>query len=214
MNLDRIYLPGEPHDSSYIAEPLEKEIETNLQFYQGMQSALVRLKGLGMKARLAIYDTGEDSSRLNKLLFRQELMDENLLLTNLGNSELRKLNDYSLKHEVPFMVSGINVTDFVRMNPKAIALYPSSLLQCRMTGSKAADLFPASNCIVVKTVQAKETERSAIFRQGFLENNPDAKVRFADYGKLGFKEFRIACPKEKECDFYSFFQRRHDFHNF
>lgn len=198
LNLDRIYLPGEQHDSSYIVEPLDKEIETNLQFYQGMQSALVRLKGLGLKARLTIYDSGEDSSRLNKLLFRQEIIDENLLLTNLGNSELRKLNDYSLKHEIPLMVSGINVTDYVRANPKAIALYPSSLLQCRMTGLKAADLFPSSNCIVVKTVQSKETERSTIFRQGFLEKDPDAKVRFADYGKLGFKGIQDSLSKGKK----------------
>lgn len=198
LNLDRIYLPGELHDSSYVAEPLEKEIETNLQFYQGMQSALVRLKGLGLKAKLAVYDTEEDSSHLNKLLFKQDLADEDLLLTNLGNTELRKLNDYSLKHQVSLMVSGINVTDYVRMNPKAIALYPSSLLQCRMTGSRAADMFPAANCIVVKTVQTKETERSTIFRQGFLEKDPDAKVRFADYGKLGFKGIQDSLTKGKK----------------
>ncbi|MBK9542439.1 MAG: LysM peptidoglycan-binding domain-containing protein [Bacteroidetes bacterium] len=187
LNLSRIYLPGEVHDSSYVHEPLEKEIETNLQFYQGMQSALVRLKGQGLKVHLTVYDTEEDSSRLSKLLFKPELLNQELLITNLGGTELKKLNEYSNKHQSAFLVAGTNVTDQIKMNPQAIALFPSSLLQCRMMGKRAAVLFPDANCIVVKTSQIKENERSLIFRQGWLDTAPDSKVRFADYGKLELK---------------------------
>ena len=60
------------------------KIEANLQFYQGIQSALVRLKGRGLKAKITVYDTEEDSSRLIKLLTKPELLNQDLLLTNLG----------------------------------------------------------------------------------------------------------------------------------
>ena len=188
LNLSRIYLPGEVHDSSYVHEPLEKEIETNLQFYQGMQSALVRLKGQGLKVHLTVYDTEEDSSRLSKLLFKSELQNQELLITNLGGTELKKLNEYSNKHQSAFLVAGTNVTDQIKMNPQAIALFPSSLLQCRMMGKRAAVLFPDANCIVVKTSQIKENERSLIFRQGWLDTAPDSKVRLQIMASLNSKE--------------------------
>lgn len=198
LNLDRIYLPGENNDSSYVSEPLDKEIEANLQFYQGIQSALVRLKGQGLKAKITVYDTEEDSSRLIKLLTKPELLNQDLLLTNLGGNELRKLNDFSTRKDIELLVAGTNVTEMVKMNKHAISLFPSSLLQCKMMGKEACELFPEAHGIVVKTSMIKENERSFIFRQGWMESKPLSKVVIADYGKYELKGITDSLVKGKK----------------
>lgn len=197
LNLDRIYLPGEVQDSSYVSEPLDPELEANLQFYEGVQSALVRLKGRGLKAHLTVYDTEEDSSRLNKLMFKPELPEQHLLFTNLSGRELKKLNDFSLTKKLPLLATAINVTDQVKFNPEAIALYPSSLLQCSIMGKRASGIYNDANCVVVRTGQAKENERSATFAQGWVANKPGIKIRFADYGKYQFKGIQDSLVKGK-----------------
>lgn len=196
LNLSRIYLPGELPDSTLVSEPVEKEVISNLEFYEGLKRAVDVLKWRGFKVKLKIYDLDPDSDRIGNFLTAPELASSDLIVTNENGADLRRLNEYSKKHKIRLLASAINVTEQVKSNPLAIAMFPSSLLQCRVMASRMANLFPQANCVIVRTGQVRENERAGIFRQGWLED-ASSKTYMPDFGKNGFKAIRDSLVKGK-----------------
>ncbi len=167
-------------DSNVVGESISEETIANLEYYEGALRAIDSLSTLKLKVHLYLYDTEGDSLKTTGLLKNPELKKMDLIISN-GNAAITKLiNEFSKKDHVKFATSVLNAADVVGGNKEAIAMYPSSLTQCKEAGRIAAERFGDYNAIVLKTSLTKENERSIAFKKGWNAAT-EKKTKEIDY---------------------------------
>jgi LysM repeat protein len=173
LDLPKMYVPDRSNiDSSYVDEPIRREIKTNLEFIEGvMLSAKAMKKDDSFKSHLHIIDSEGDSMRLRWKLKKETGF--NLIITNETGATLRQISSFCMTNGVKLISCGVNTTDMIRQNKDAISLLPSSLMQCELTGYFSAKYFPSAKMIALKTSSIKENERSSAFRTGYEKGRND-----------------------------------------
>lgn len=177
----------DPSDSATVEEGLEEDVRNSLLFTEGVRYAAEQAVAIDPKWRikLSLIDAGGDSVSLLRSLTRPELRECDVIITNLNGPPLRALNRWCMKQKVRLLSAAVNSTDPIRSNAQALAMLPSSLLQCNRAGTLTAKRFPGANVVLVRTALPRENERSAEFRDGWKKQFENARFRTYDYAKRG-----------------------------
>lgn len=179
LNLPKQYLENDPADSSYVEEPLDKDLVQNIEFVEGVRYAFEEAQKNGYKVELTIIDDESDTLKIGRAL-RPEA-NFTAIITNETGQYLKYISRISQNRNIRLFSTGINTTETVKNNMHAVCLLPSSLTQCKMAGYFAGQFFPNTTGLFIRTSNLKENERSAAYREGWLKNQ--RPIIQCDYGK-------------------------------
>lgn len=186
LDLGKVYVGDRSEgDSAASKEYLDRQTISNLEFVEGV---LLALKDLhkdqsGLKIRASVIDTENDTARMNRYSWKPEVRQADIIITNESGHMLKTVNRFSRKTGAILVSCGINTSDSVRNNPHAVAVLPSSALQCRKMGEYSARQFKNASVVLVKTGLNKEIERLKAFREGWKSVDDHGLFRTSDYGK-------------------------------
>jgi hypothetical protein len=197
LGLHKVYLGGSDLDSTYVREALPYPTKENLEFVEGVIIASRELSNTNRKLNLIVRDTQGDSSNVAAIFSRLDLSTLDLIITNENGPVLRQINKYSMLNSIPLFSAGINTTDIIRRNSYAYALSPSSLVQCRLMGSASSSYFKNANCVVLKTGQSREDERSDAFKDGWMELYKPGTVKKVNFSNGYSKAVKDSMQKNK-----------------
>lgn len=193
FSLPKIYTTIDTTDT-YVNEPLSKEVKENLEFIEGILFSAELLKSEGLKVHLFIIDSESDSI---KLLFKlKKNTGYNLIITNENGSMLKYISRFSSEREIKLFSCGINNIDIIKENKNAFSLNPSSGKQCEQMGNFSVKYFPNSVLLTIKTVSAKENERTELFKSGWSKNHLKPIIEI-DYTKSGANSVVESLDKNK-----------------
>ncbi len=196
VNLHKAYL-GNSDDSSFIPEPLNPVVKENLEFIEGILYSAKNHIGRNPDIEVLIVDLEDDSSKVSKLFRRQEISEADAIITNENGLNLRLINQFSIKNQIPVFCTAINSSEILHANPLAFSFIPSSLSQCRIMGQKAAEMFQNAQCILIKTALSKENERTDAFRSGWASESKNTVFKTIRSDKDGFRAIRDSLSKNK-----------------
>ncbi len=184
LNLPKLYYSyNSGQDSSFVDEPIDKDISNNLAFVEGALQSADRLNSEGLKIHIDILDSEQDTSRT---LSKIKNLSPDIIITNESGMLLKFLARYSDKKKIKLLSAGINTTDYIKDSQNTFCIFPSSLTQCEEMGRFSARYFPNSVATTIKSIQPKENERSQYFRNGW-KNSGGGKSIIIDYNKGGVK---------------------------
>lgn len=178
---------SESMDTLLLSESFPKETQWSLNFYEGIQYALNEMNLDKEKIDFIIIDSQNDSNVVKQQLGNARMKNCHLIIGNGNNGVMSVLNQYSLQQKIPFIVTVNTAIDIIKRNPLAIAMIPSSLMQCRKMGAACGSEFSAANYVFITTSSAKEIERTAAFREGVMSAAQNPSVRQLEYNKGGMK---------------------------
>ena len=173
-------------DSVFLKSEPGEETIANLEYYEGMLLAFDSLKKDKLKVHLYLFDSENNSLALNEHLNNPVMKTMDLIVSNGNILSTRLINSFSKKNHILFSSFAMNATDWLKDNSKAIAMFPSSLTQCREMGKFAAAKFRHSNAIVLNTALNKENERSDAFKKGWSDAM-DKKIKIVTYSSGSHK---------------------------
>lgn len=195
LNLPSLYIPDTLSDDSVaINEPIAKEMEANLQFTEGIMHAAEVMNKSGFKAVVRIIDTEDDTIKTLRQINKEPMPD--LIITNATGPLLRWCGKFADDKNITLISAGINTAEQIRNYENVISMLPSSLTQCREMGQFMAENFPTANGIFIRTTQAKENERTTMFKLGWKALKAEKEIQI-DYSKTGVKGIIDSLSKSK-----------------
>jgi len=197
LNFHKQYSGGATDDSSFVKEPIAEDTRQNLEFLEGALIASRDFSEKSNRISILIRDTEGDSMTIRRLLLKQDVGSIDAIITNESGSGLRAINNFSMMNNIPLFSGGIKSTDFIRNNPHAYALSPSSLLQCELMGRFSSAFFKNSNCLLLRTGISKEDERAAAFKSGWMDDTKAGSVRKVNFSGGYSKALKDSLHKSK-----------------
>lgn len=185
VNIWKSFIPDSLRSDTAGNRETDPEVTSQLEFYEGAMHALDSLASAEMKIHLSIFDTENDTSRVNLLLRDPAMKDVNYIVVNGNQYVLRRLNVYASSHHVALLTFNLNGSESLRNNPQAYALSPSSVTQCSEAGKFCAQKFKGANVVALRLGTSREHERSAAFCSGWNETS-EIKCHTLDYSKEDF----------------------------
>ncbi len=184
MDLGKIYT-GDLSEQDTVIEPIERNALSNIEFVEGARMAIddFHRNHPSFPVHLMIVDSEGDTAQMTKDSWKSGLRKADVWITNETGPTLSCLNRLSMKWDIPLVSCGINTADLLENNESAVAMLPSSLLQCRLMGAFAARHFKDATAIFVKTNNDREKERMMSFKAGWQSEEGGTSCRVADYAK-------------------------------
>lgn len=193
INLPKLYLEKNPGDSTYVDEPVDKEIIHNVDFIESIKFAFQSLASNSEKIDLTILDDESDTMKIGSIIKGDVLYSA--IITNETGAMLKKISAICQNRNIKLISSGINTTDILFANKNALSLMPSSLTQCQMAGYFATEYFNNATALFIKTTSSKENERTAAFKKGWTARNHPYKQ--SDYSKEKIESITDSLSKTK-----------------
>jgi len=97
-----------------------------LETYEGILIAADSLRSLGLSIELDVYDTGADSSRINRLIWSGVLNNANLIIGPVFSYNIDRLASFAVEHNIP-VVSPVPLRDqnILVNRPSLYRVYPT-----------------------------------------------------------------------------------------
>jgi LysM repeat protein len=184
LRIDKHYVTDDLlEDTLLLNEGLDKETAASLEFYEGLLFALEEsAKAKKIKVRLRICDTQDDSSVTLKWLKGSSVQKSDVWIA-AGSSGIQKLiNQHSRTLKVPLVSAAMNSAENLKDNPGSVAFLPASLTQCLQMGKACSRLFKGAQCLLIKSANPKETERSKAFKTGWMEEDKTVVIKEISLG--------------------------------
>ena len=177
LHIDKQSISGELlTDSLVLSEGLNRETMASLEFYEGVLYALQQGQGK-RKVNLSVYDTQEDTTVTGRLLRQPSLRSADVVFVSASIPVLKQVNQFSRLNAIPVISVSMTSADVFKDNPHAVALLPSSLMQCRRMGQAAAALNKGAQCMIVRSSNPKEAERGKAFLSGWKADSAQTTVK-------------------------------------
>lgn len=176
-------------DSSYVSESINKDIKSNIDFYEGALLAVDSLRKNGADVKLKVIDLpGDDEQQISEVR-KINFENCNLVFSMLRSKPLSILNGILQSKNIPLISCAANTYSSIEKNKNAFCVQPSSLLQCRLMGEFAADNFKNDNIIIVSASTEKEKERVNTFILGAEKNIPSTQIKKVNLASEGVSAF-------------------------
>ncbi|MCC8134422.1 MAG: LysM peptidoglycan-binding domain-containing protein [Tannerellaceae bacterium] len=143
-----------------------------IEYYEGMLLAIDSLRNLGVSIELSVYDTGNGTVRLNRILEQPEVKEANLIIGAVQNEQIGPVSAFAQEHQIKYVIPFTSRNDDVLSNANIFQVNtPQSYLY-----SKAAqigcDLFRESNIILLDTEDREnKTEFMDAFKTEMQQRN-------------------------------------------
>ena len=96
-----------------------------IEFYEGFLLALEGLKKQGLSVNLHVFDTQNDTARINEILDFPELSNTDLIIGPIYNQEVKRVSEFSKKHGIKMISPLSDNLKLVNENPYLFQVNPS-----------------------------------------------------------------------------------------
>ena len=133
------------NDSSRIAQ----RTASFLEFYSGVLLATEKMTEAGMKLKLFVYDTYQDSKVVEKLVKKPEFLSLDLIIGPVYPDNQKIVAELSAKNRIPMISPLSSDSRFVSTTPGYYQINPGRKLRLAGTADYIADKFAEQNIIVL-----------------------------------------------------------------
>jgi hypothetical protein len=107
-----------------------KFLNPGLEFYEGAQLALDSLQSIGAHLEVRVYDTRSPKRSINQILHEPDFQRTELIIGQVGNSDLRLLADWALHKNIPFINANYPNDGGITNNPDFVMLNSTLKTHC------------------------------------------------------------------------------------
>jgi len=142
-----IYLPIciDISDSVRIAQ----HTNSFLEFYCGVLIATEKLAESGMKVKLFVYDTNQDSATIEKLVKKPEFLSFDLIIGPVFPENQKIMSELSAKNHIPMVSPLSSDSRYVAKTPGYYQINPGRKLRLTSTADYISDKFAGQNIILL-----------------------------------------------------------------
>ncbi|MDR3266432.1 MAG: LysM peptidoglycan-binding domain-containing protein, partial [Tannerella sp.] len=144
------------------------------EFYEGMLLAVDSLRKQGYSSEFFVYDIGEETDKLKKLLQSSDevLKDVNLIIGGISNEQIKIIADFALKNKVKYVIPFTQKNDEVLNNAYVFQVNTPKEYLYANAAYAGANLFSGYNIIFLDTKDADpQTEFINEFKNELKEKN-------------------------------------------
>jgi LysM repeat protein/ABC-type branched-subunit amino acid transport system substrate-binding protein len=160
-----------------------------IEYYEGLLLAVDSLRNMGYSTELFVYDIGDDTSVLRKVLREDEekLKDVNLIIGGVSNEQIKMIADFAQKNKTKYVIPFTSRNDEVLSNAYIFQINtPQNLLYANAIYA-GANLFAKYNILFLDTKdEGSQTEFIGEFKKDLKERN--ISYRDAVYDASNFPE--------------------------
>ena len=151
------------------AQELNKELFNKAQyaidFYQGFKLAAQAMTDQGLNLELHVFDTGKDSSTVEKIISSDKLAGSDLLVGPLFLSNFLQVADYAKRNKIN-IVSPVKLRNKVLLGNSYVSkVATSEPIQTRFLGQYIYDSLRFSNLIVVYPDKFQDRKRMEVLKK-------------------------------------------------
>ena len=174
----------EAQDTSYQrSEELTKELfskaKYGIEFLKGFEMAVDLLEKAGLKVHLAVFDTANDTAKVNQILKDSALINADLIVGPLYLDEFMLVADFAKRHEIN-IVSPVKQSNKILLGNNYVSkVVTSEPVMVRFMGQYMADSLSEEKIFIVYPDHFKDRNRISMLKQAYLkqlEANQDSSV--------------------------------------
>jgi LysM repeat protein/ABC-type branched-subunit amino acid transport system substrate-binding protein len=126
------------------------------EFYEGMLLAVDSLRKQGYSSEFFVYDIGEQTDKLKKLLRDKEeiLREVHLIIGGISNEQIKLISDFALKNKVKYVIPFTQKNDEVLNNAYVFQVNTPKEYLYANAAYAGANLFSKYNIIILDTKDA------------------------------------------------------------
>ena len=172
------------------------------EFYMGVQLALDSLSKLKFKGKVNVLDCGNDTSKLNPLFFKEEVLASNLIIGPLNGINLVQTADFCNRNNIP-MINPIMSNTALLKNNKFVYNAVSSEMSLVKGLAKYVYGKHTKDQVVLVKVGGKDEELYHEFRSNFSNQGSDKLYEVTDTSMLSVikkdkKSIFVVLTRDKE----------------
>ena len=172
------------------------------EFYMGVQLALDSLSKLKFKGKVNVLDCGNDTSKLNPLFFKEEVLASNLIIGPLNGINLIQTADFCNRNNIP-MINPIMSNTALLKNNKFVYNAVSSEMSLVKGLAKYVYGKHTKDQVVLVKVGGKDEELYHEFRSNFSNQGSDKLYEVTDTSMLSVikkdkKSIFVVLTRDKE----------------
>lgn len=166
-----------------------------IEFYQGLQLAADSLTREGVNIRLFVYDTENDSVRVEDIMRKSEMLQMNLIIGPLYAEELSVATAHARKNNIP-LISPFSQTNKILLGkPNVFKAVASNNTQTDVIAKYICEKYSGQNFILLHSDIPKEKNLVDTFKKKF---NNYRKSKFDSLIILNTKQAGIAEIEKKK----------------
>jgi ABC-type branched-subunit amino acid transport system substrate-binding protein/LysM repeat protein len=159
----------EEDELSYETETVYESSEIAIKFYEGLLMAIDSLKKSGFNAQLFVYETGNDSASVQKIIHKAEFKEFDLIIGPFFPSNIVMVADSAKKYNIP-VVSPLSNSDLLLTRDNIIKATPSKNSELQLLASYIDTAFANQNVIILHNDKAEEKKMIAEYKQKCLDS--------------------------------------------
>lgn len=152
-----------------------------LQFYNGFLMAVDSMIEKGYKVKVHVYDTGNDSTTIEKIFKKEEARHFDLIVGPLYANAFNVAAKFAKEKKVPIVSPFVQTTSILKNNTYTSKVNPSQTVLMEQTAAYIAANYSSENVIVVSHNTAKDKSLLNTFVTEFRNKtgNPLKEVNYS-----------------------------------
>ena len=150
----------------------EREIfghtKVGLDFYKGVKLALDSLSKAGLNVDLQVFDTANDTAKVNSILKKKEMQDVDLIIGPFASKNAVIVGEFAKKNKI-HIVGLTSSNKFLFKNPYASKVLSSTVTELRAMAKFVAEKHHNANIILVNSKIEKESYYYEAFKSALEE---------------------------------------------
>jgi len=166
------------------------------QFYMGAQLAIDSLDKLGLKAKVYVYDSQNDTSAIKIILNQIESNHADLVIGPLFPDKMNVVARWCKLHQVQFICPVSCNSDLLKGNPFVYAAIPSDITLLEGAAKYILNNSINTQIVLVKPTSAKDILLYESFRTSFLNSSLVSKGIRPKLIETNLQDFKTYIKKE------------------
>ncbi|MBI1836813.1 MAG: LysM peptidoglycan-binding domain-containing protein [Flavobacteriia bacterium] len=146
------------------------------EFYMGAKLAIDSLENLGLKAKLYVYDSKNDTASVKAILNKKEFQTMDLVIGPLFPDKMGLVADWCKKNKVKYVCPVSANSNIIKNNPYTFIAIPSDATLMEGAAQYVLSQNIKDQIVLVKPTNSKDILLYESFRQAFL-NLPSKGAR-------------------------------------
>lgn len=139
------------------------------QYYMGTMMAIDSLEKKGLKAKLFVYDTKNDSATIERILAKPEMNSLDLILGPLMESHMGQVAHFAKKKGIRMVCPVPSDISILKANPYVYASVPSNITLIKGMAKFLIENCQTGNIILVKPLDEASMPMYEAFRKAYKE---------------------------------------------
>lgn len=139
------------------------------QYYMGTTMAIDSLTKRGLKAKLFVYDTKNDSATIEKLLSKPEMRSIDLIIGPLMDARMGQVARFAKKNGIRMVCPVSSETSLLKSNPFVYASVPSNITLIQGMAKFLVENCQNGNIVLIKPLDEASMPMYEAFRKAYKE---------------------------------------------